>query len=192
MKKIVVVIPSDIVAKTLHGSGALCELSRNFALHYLLSPEVTECLAAPCTRISLGYRTSNFLSRLDFLFWYAELFHFLKSTGEDLRENYKFQNLSRFWRNICRVLSTPWIIGFSRWLDRKVFTEDKAVAAFFRELGPDLVIMPGSALDSYSFLVGRSARQASIPTLAIITHWDHFSKKKSVPVRSRQSLSLGN
>lgn len=177
MKKIVVVIPSDVVAKTLHGSGALSELNRNFALHYLMSPNVTECLDAPSTRIGLGYRNSKFLSRLDFLFWYAELFHFLKSTGEDLRENYKFQNLSRVWRNVCRVFSWPSIIGFSRWLDRKVFVEDRGVAALLRELGPDLVIMPGSALDSYSFLVGRSARQASIPTLAIITHWDHFSKK---------------
>lgn len=177
LKSIVVVIPHNVVAKTLHGSGALSELNREFKLHFLLSPEVTECVHAPCTRIDLSYRKSFWFYRLDMLFWYSELFHFLKAKGEVLRENYKYQKLSRTSRAVCRVLSAPGIFTITRWLDRILFARDKAVGAFLRDLSPELVIMPGSALDTYSFLVGRTAREQNISTLAIVTHWDYFSKK---------------
>lgn len=178
MKRILlVVIPSGVVAKTLAGSGALSELGRRHELHFLAASDVTASLPGPVTHLEPEYQSSKNLQRLDFFFWYVELIHFLRIRGENLRENFKFQRLGKFWQAIYGTLARPGIIQATRLLDGLIFKGDRQMEALLKEVRPELVIMPGSALDSYSFIVGRTAKALGLPTLFVITHWDHFSKK---------------
>lgn len=177
---IVIVIPSDWVAKVLLGSGAFTLLALRADLRFITSPTVTvklsvsartECLDLP----SLG---TGLRRRLDHHMWNHALFHHLRRLGIDVRTSFKAAQLRPSVRLLHRVLTHPAFAGLISAIDRQVlFRQDREATRRLTSLRPSLLLAPGSAIDSYSHMMMRSAKRLGIPTAMIVTHWDYFSKK---------------
>lgn len=175
--RILIVLPGDIVAKTLVASGALSELSSRHELHFLASTDASRSQGIGCIRLNPEYKSSSVLQRFDLLFWYLELTFLLRNRSENPRENFKFRQLGGFWQAVLFIIAQQGFIQVARLIDGFIFKSDRQIESLLRTIRPDLVIMPGSALDSYSFIVGRTAKRLGLQTLFIVTHWDYFSKK---------------
>jgi len=177
MNNIIVVIPSDHVAKSLVASGSLFALHKRYIIHFVASPNVTTPLPGSVAYVNLKHNSSAILAIIDFFFWNIELFAFMRSQGESIQKSYKYQQFGRFWQAIMNTFAHPNYINGFRLLDCLIFRKEQQIEKIIRRIQPGLVIMPGSALDSFSFIIGRTARGLGVSTLYIVTHWDYFSKK---------------
>ena len=177
-KTIVFVIPSDVIAKTFSPKGTLSDLISDFNIHFILAPEVSESLHSPAKKIFLSSLHSNFKKKLDLHFWYFSLYTYMRRQGINSTSSFKAAQLKPFYQKLYSLLSQPGFAWLNFFLDSKVFFKyDSNIKKHLEQLSPDLVITPGSAIDSYSHLVLRTAKKINIPTLMIVSHWDFFSKK---------------
>lgn len=186
--KIVFVIPSQVTADTLIGSGAIVSVQREFQVNFICAEEFRGVPATEQTDIlqsvSLGRRWRRFL---DIHFWYHELFVYLRQAGIRYQQSFKIANLKAYQRWVHSIFALGPFHRAISWIDRSVvFRSDSVFDSYMRRVRPDLVVFPGSAMDSYSHHVVRSAQSLGIPALMVVSHWDYFSKKgmlRTVPDR---------
>ena len=175
---IVVVLPSDWTAAALISSGALDVLGGHYPLHFLLGSEVGRAPDGPSTRVEPRSSRTHWRRALDFYFWCAALFVHLRERGLSDETSFKAMQLPRWYRAIYRLLALPGLRDIVGFVDRRViFRRDTALSAFLERTRPRMVIIPGSAMDSYSHWVERACKPLGIPVLMIVSHWDYFSKK---------------
>lgn len=193
LQKIVVVMPSQVTADTLMGSGALEIVQQVFSVDFLCAGEFRGIPTGDRTRIlQPAALRSRWRVFLDIHFWYHELFVYLRQAGIGYHQSFKVAYLKRYQRWLHRLLALRPFHSFVNWLDRKViFRVDSAFVDYLREVRPALVIYPGSAMDSYSHYVVRSAQSLGIPTLMIVSHWDYFSKKGMLRTAPRRIYLWG-
>jgi hypothetical protein len=191
--RIVLVVPSAVIADTLVASGALDGLRDRFAVEYLCSADVAERPDLSPRRVLAPASLRNrLLTVLDIHFWYHALFVYLRRLGIRSHRSFKIAYLKPYQRWVHRVLALPVLAGFCSWLDRRVvFPFDPPIVHYLETAKPDLVIIPGSAMDSYSHFVARSAERVGIPVLMIVSHWDYFSKKGLMRVRPQRIYVWG-
>ncbi len=177
-QSVLVVVPSDHVAEILIGAGALEHLGGQLELRFVAAPEVSFSLPEPCVRLALPSLATAIRRRLDLYFWYHALFRYFRASGTDLRASFKVSTLRPTMRVVHRIASLPGIAAVISAIDSYlVFRQDAAATRLLRQHRPTLVLAPGSALDSYSHMILRSAARLGIPTAMVVTHWDYFSKK---------------
>jgi len=176
-KVVAVVIPSDIVARKFVNSGALNVLERQTRVVFLASRDVTVALPGESVVVDLKFMESAFARRLDLLFWYHSFYVYLKRNGLEYRNTIKALSMKLMVRRLHEVLSMPILSLVVDKLDEWYFAQDENARAALATIKPDLLVTAGSALDSYSHIVLKTASKLKIPTLMVISHWDYFSKK---------------
>lgn len=173
----VVVIPSDIVARKFVNSGALDVLMNKGKVVFVVSRDVKIVLPGESVVVDLLFMGSAFDMRLDLLFWYHSFYVYTKKNKIDYRKTVKARSMKWVMRLFHEVLSMPIVSSVVDKLDEWYFSEDVNVKKLLLQTKPDIVVAAGSALDSYSHLVLKTASKLGIPTLMVISHWDYFSKK---------------
>lgn len=179
LARIVVVIPSLLTADKLRQSGALNRLEEVFHVEYLYAEKPASTTDMQFFQVlapaSLRTRLKVFL---DVHFWYHELCVHMRRKKMPWGKSFKMSVLKPYQRLLHRIAALPLLSNFVSWLDRSiVFPSDDTFEHYLRHVNPALVIYPGSAMDSYSHFVVRTAKKIGIPTLMIVSHWDYFSKK---------------
>ncbi|MBI3899058.1 MAG: hypothetical protein HY308_12290 [Gammaproteobacteria bacterium] len=175
--RIAVVVPSERVVDALLNSGALTVLAERVEIKLIAGPEVPPELAPNATVLDLpslrGWR-----QRLDTHMWYHALFRHFRRHRLRTNASFKAMQLRPIGRALHHLLAHPLLAAVVSASDAKIFFRDDAAALnCLKTLRPDLIIVPGSALDSYSHMVLRSAQRLGIRSAMIISHWDYFSKK---------------
>lgn len=175
---VAVVVPSDRVAEIFLGSDALAMLAKHVELRFIASPEVTVALPAPCERLTLPSLRGRLRRRLDHHMWNHALFCHLRQHRIDDKTSFKAVQLRPTVRVVHRWLAHGAVARAVSLLDREVlFRRDREAIRYLNLARPSVLLAPGSAIDSYSHMVVRSAQYLGIPTAMIVTHWDYFSKK---------------
>lgn len=175
---VAVVVPSDRVAEIFLQSDALATLAKHVELRFIASPEVTTALPAPCERLTLPSLGGRLRRRLDHHMWNHALFCHLRQHRIDDTTSFKAVQLRPIVRLVHRWLAHRAVARTVSLLDREVlFRRDREAVRYLRLTRPSVLLAPGSAIDSYSHMVVRSAKCLGIPTAMIVTHWDYFSKK---------------
>lgn len=172
-----VVIPSDQIASHLVSSGALSGLLANYKVTFI-APNQDISTAAEYTLYSQpSFYYSPLLVRLNNLIWLTELFAYLRRKSWKVSDNFKYQQLNLRWKALTRILSRRLFIWIIKLIDNCLFAHDSNYTKIITASKPDLVVLPLSALDTYTFIIGRTCKRYSIPTLGIVMHWDFFTKK---------------
>lgn len=115
--------------------------------------------------------------RLNLFFWYLFLFDYLKKNNISIKYSYKISTLNPAWRFIIQGLIFINAQGFLKRIDHTIFAKNTKVLSEIIKLKSKLVIVPGSAMDTSSYLGIRTAQILNIPTAMAVMHWDFFSKK---------------
>jgi hypothetical protein len=171
------IVPSDFVAKNFICNGALSHLKQHANLIFLVSKSVSLNFPGEKILVEPALLRNPNLQRLDLLFWYHNLYMFNKKLKLKNEDNFKLNSLSSRSKKIHSIISIPFISSIIDWLDNNFFSRDPRISKLFSSLSPDLVIVPGVAIDSYSNMFLKTAVSMSIPSLMIIAHWDYFTKK---------------
>lgn len=185
-KKIFVVVPNNVIAFIFLESNALISLQEEFEVSLVFAPDDfgfnklnikkkhydNSFILKP----SNIFRYSN--SLFGNFFWYVSLYAYLRIIKVPFNTSFKVLRQTIFMRIAYKILSFPPLYSFFKWVDENIiFKKDKLIYKTLKSLKPDLIIYPGSALDTYSHIVARTAQTLGIPTLMIVVHWDFFSKK---------------
>ena len=191
-KDIVIVIPSNIVANTFIYSGAMKTLEKKFNVTYLCAPIVKDLVFPSFELVGLSSLKNRILRELDIHLWYFALFVYWARQGIPDANTFKSLKLPRSHRTIYRLFARTHLAWLILWLDRNLFfRRDYNIDNYLSKIRPSLLIAPATALDSYSHMVLRSARHMKIPTLMIASHWDFFSKKGLLRLKSDQVYVWG-
>lgn len=175
---IAVVIPSDGIVSAFIDSGALDSLIEQLHVVFIVSPGVTKAVLGDKKTVALSKKYNFFNKYLGHHIWYISLFEYHKSRKISVNQSFKICQQDRFWRTIYHILSCPLFASIVKWCDENIFfSHDSVVNSCLREIKPDILIFPGSAMDAYSHIVSRTAIKNNIPTAMVISHWDFFSKK---------------
>ncbi len=176
--KIVIVLPSDIIIFLFIDSGAFDLLNKHYHVHFIVNPLVKKSVQGDKTTINLSKKFLFLNKYLGNLFWYTSLFNYNLLRKISHQHSFKIMQQPPVWRFIYQILSYPPFNNILKWLDENIFfRNDFIVESYLKSINPQLLIFPGSALDSYSHIVARTASKCKIPSLMIIAHWDFFSKK---------------
>ena len=177
-KSISIVLPSDVIIFSFIDSGAFNSLNEEYQINYIVSPMVKKPLQGRCTIISLSTKFNILNKYLGNLFWYTSLFEYHRLRKLAFQQSFKIMQLPPVWRLVYKILSFPPFNKVIKWLDESVFFfDDPLIEKYLKSTQPQLLIFPGSAMDSYSHIVARTANKCKIPSLMLISHWDFFSKK---------------
>ena len=178
MSTVVAVIPNTRIADLLLHSGAFDELKLKHNLQIICSEECQLDIDLPVFQTPLAYQRSWIGSWFDHQFWNHVLFRYLRSQKIAVGTSFKAMQLRPLIRAVHVLLSFRLFHLPMRILDKYVFfRHDQKIKDFLREINPSVVIVPGSAMDSFSHMILRTATTLNIPTLMIVMHWDYFSKK---------------
>lgn len=115
--------------------------------------------------------------RFNLFFWYLFLFDYLKKNNINIKYSYKLSILNPVWKFIVQVLIFIHAQSLFKRIDHTIFAKNTKVLSKIIKLQSKLVIVPGSALDTSSYLGIRTAQMLNIPTAMAVMHWDFFSKK---------------
>jgi hypothetical protein len=180
-KRVTIIIPSDIIISTLVESGAIKSLQEQFDVTYLESPGNSKQFKGVRSTVQLTSKFRLLNKYLGHHFWYISLYSYLRLRRMPFNQSFKVMQQRLIWRKIYWIASSPTFAWLVKWLDEEViFPKDKAIEQYLQHTQPQLVIFPGSAMDTYSHIVARTAKNNNIPTAMIITHWDFFSKKSTL------------
>lgn len=182
-KRIVIVIPSDPTVRALLSSGALLELEANCDVTLIASPEVKERLPEKAVRLSLASLRSSANRRLDRLFWFHALYIYMRQHRIRDEDSFKVSSLSWFMRRVHQALALPGLRRLVEFVDGVYFRFDVEVLRELQRIQPELLIVPGWAMDTYSHMFLRTAHLLGIPSLMVISHWDYFTKKGNLRVK---------
>lgn len=191
-KKIVFVVSSNHAARTLLSSAALAEVEANYDLMLIASPEVNEPLPENSFVLGLPSLEGSFNRRLDRLFWFHALYVYMRRHRIRDEDSFKVSSLRWLMRRLHELLALPGLRQAVSVIDELYFRSDSSVEAALDRLRPQLLIVPGVAMDTYSHMFLRTAHRLGIPTLMIISHWDYFSKKGNLRVRPKKIYVWGN
>ena len=173
-----VVISSKRVAEVWLQTGAMDRLCKEYNTHFIIHPSATHELPPNSQKIELTSQKVSWLSFIDTQFWLHSLYVLYRKKDYDESQSFKFMNSSRVSKWVHRWLSLRPFAFIIKFLDRSIFFRgNKKASALFQDYQPICVICPGSALDSYSHQIMRSATRQKIKTAMMVTHWDFFSKK---------------
>ena len=176
--KAVVVIPSDVVARKLVGSGAFDTIMNRIDVVFMVSKSVTINLPRESFKVELFLQSSSILIKLDQMFWLHSLYVYWRKHSIKPENTFKVRKtLSLKQHRLHKLLVLPIISSIVDKIDKWYFSHDENVLSTLKIIQPDLIITPGSAMDTYSNIVLRTADKLGIPTLMVISHWDYFSKK---------------
>jgi len=111
-------------------------------------------------------------------FWYISLCEYHRLRKLSPLKSFKFMQQTPIWRSIYQILSYRPLNKIIKYFDKNIiFNGDSIIESYLKSIHPQLVLYPGSAMDSYSHIVSRTAEKSNIPTVMVISHWDFFSKK---------------
>ena len=119
----------------------------------------------------------KFIYRFNIFLWYLSLFDFWKKNNINKKYSYKFSALNDKWKIIFRWLIALKAQRFFTRIDNLLFSKCGVVLSYLLKNQCKLVIVPGSAMDTSSFLAIRTAKKLNIPSVMAVMHWDFFSKK---------------
>ena len=125
----------------------------------------------------LNFEKNTLLSRINLFVWYYFIIKNLVITKQPVNLSYKVSVLNPFVRKLIILLVHLKADKMVTILDKLLFSRCKSFTKQLKLLKPKLLIVPGSAMDSSSFLGLRSAKKVGVMSLMVVTHWDYFSKK---------------
>lgn len=176
-KNVCFVIPSDVVAKNFILSGALKDLAERCNLFFFVSKSVTLKISGKNISIEPKLLRSAFFRRIDLFFWFHSLYLFMRKHNLKDEDSFKVSKLSWLARRAHQIFALPFLSFTLEKIDRFLFKKDVVVLNHLSRICPDLLIVPGVAIDNFSHIFLRTANYSSIPTLMVVTHWDYFTKK---------------
>ena len=171
------VVPSDVVARNFILSGAFEDLAERCNLVFFVSKNVTLEFPGKSIFIEPKLLKSYFLRRIDILFWFHSLYLFMRKHNLRDQDSFKVSKLSWLGKRVHEILALPFFSWIVEKLDHILFRKDAVVLNYLLNLSPDLLILPGVAIDNFSHIFLRTANYSSVPTLMVVTHWDYFTKK---------------
>lgn len=177
-KKVLVVLPSNRIVQILHGSGALDHIYAKYDVITLSPREVDELDGIKHYKLDTKLSGSRILRWIDTQLWYHYLYEYMRKHNISEKESFKAFQLSKRSQFIHRNLSRKWISKIVRKFSENILIgEDKVIRKYIKDMKPDLVLVPGAAIDSYSHMILKSAENLGNKTAMIVSHWDYFSKK---------------
>lgn len=174
---VALVIPSDNVARKFVDSGALDVLMSKTRVVFLVNRDVKIPLPGFSKIVDLRAMSSSLSRRLDLFFWYHSFYVYLRRNQLEFRNTIKALSIKWSLRRLHEILSLPFFAWSIDRLDRYIFSQDENARSALKSIRPNVLIAAGSALDSYSHHILKTAASMTIPTLMVISHWDYFSKK---------------
>jgi len=122
-------------------------------------------------------KKNKFIYKLNLFLWYYFLINHLFQLKQKIKYSYKIQILNPFWRGVIVMLVKLKTSKIFTFLDKSFFDCHPYFIKYLKQNKPLALIIPGSAMDTNSYLGIRSARKLRIPSIMATTHWDYFSKK---------------
>lgn len=177
-KKVLVVLPSDRIVQVLYSSGALDQIYIKYDVTTLSPGEVGELDGIKHCKLDTKLSGSKILNWIDTQLWYHYLYEYMQKHNISEKESFKASQLSMRSQLMHKMLSRKWISKtIGKFSENILLGEDKGIKKYLQELEPDLVLAPGAAIDTYSHMILKSAKNLGIKTAIIVAHWDYFSKK---------------
>ena len=114
--------------------------------------------------------------KIDLFFWFFHVFYLLRNTNQTSNLSFKIKALKWHKRLIFKICVSRFLCGIFLFFE-KIIPQNKIALKLLHKEKPDLLLCPGSAMDSYSHFFLRSSKKLNIKSSMVISHWDYFTKK---------------